>query len=95
MQLCTQKQAHMFTLQVAVPVIPITGTEKQEDRVPAQPGIRKRLFSQTTTRWGCSSMTKCFTSMLKTLGLIPSTAKRPEQRNGLIGWHPLLSPIRV
>lgn len=91
MQLCAQKQAHMFTLQVAMPEIPITGTEKQEDWVPAQPRIRKRLFSQTTTRWGCRSMTKCFTSMPKTLGLIPSTAKKTRTEK----WSYWLAPFIV
>lgn len=91
MQLCAQKQAHMFTLQVAMPEIPITGTEKQEDWVPAQPRIHKRLFSQTTTRWGCRSMTKCFTSMPKTLGLIPSTAKKTRTEK----WSYWLAPFIV
>lgn len=91
MQLCAQKQAHMFTLQVAMPEIPVTGTEKQEDWVPAQPRIRKRLFSQTTTWWGCSSMTKCFTSMPKTLGLIPSTAKKTRTEK----WSYWLAPFIV
>lgn len=91
MQLCAQKQAHMFTLQVAMPEIPVTGTEKQEDWVPAQPRIRKRLFSQTTTWWSCSSMTKCFTSMPKTLGLIPSTAKKTRTEK----WSYWLAPFIV
>lgn len=84
------KQAHMFTLQVAMPKIPITGTEEQKDWVPAQPRIRKRLFSQTTTRWGCSSMTKCFTSMPKTLGLTQYSKKTRTET-----WSYWLAPFIV